>query len=94
MNSKKNEWHRSYHIFQNIGHEMDRNKHQDFNRLILGKYIYTNENLKFTHNFQVNLQHGINFLLDIMTNEGFIIPITFYNCCSCQNLRETVQHFQ
>jgi hypothetical protein len=83
-----------YHIFQNIGHEVDRKKHQDFNRLILGKYTNTHENFKFTHNFQINLQGSINFLVDIMTNEDFIIPITFYYCCYCPNLSETVQNLQ
>jgi hypothetical protein len=43
--NSRNKWYRSYHIFQNIEHALDRKKHQDFNGLILGKYIYTHENL-------------------------------------------------
>jgi len=93
MNSR-NKWHRRYHVFQNLRHELDHKTHQDFKRLILGKYSYTNENLKFTHNLQINFQRRINFLLDIMTTEDFTIPITFYYCCYCPNLREIVQNLQ
>jgi hypothetical protein len=92
MNSR-NKWHKSYHIFQNTGHALDLKKHQDFNRLILGKYIYTDDNLQSTNNFQIKLQRRINFLLDLMNTEGFNISITFYYSCYCPNLRETVQIF-
>ena len=76
MNSR-NKLHRRYHIFQNIGQALNLKKHQDFNKLILGKYIYTHENLKLTYNFQINLQRSTNFLVDKVTTEDFSIPITF-----------------
>ena len=90
----KKKRHRTYHIFQNIGYALNCKKHLDFNRLILGKCIYKHENLKLTNNFQINLQRSTNFLVDKMTTEDFIIPITFYYCCYCPNLRETVQNLQ
>jgi len=73
----KKKRHRTYHIFQNIGYALNCKKHLDFNRLILGKCIYKHENLKLTNNFQINLQRSTNFLVDKMTTEDFIIPVTF-----------------
>jgi hypothetical protein len=36
-----NKWHRNYHIFQNIGHALDRKICQDFNRYEGEKYLWS-----------------------------------------------------